>query len=160
MSHLRIKTTCDRGSKSRDKKVFTFCQDGQCCSTSPLPFQNENCNEEHFYQGTEIGECTQFKFGFDNKIEGNVTYKDLPPEEDIQLFFKDGSVTVCSIVNYSNPPLPPRPPPPPGPPPPLIPSRSESPRFSQARAPRQTMPNELKFLDFVCKEPKGILCPW
>ena len=66
MSHLLIKTTCDRGSKSRDKKVFTFCQDGQCCSTSPLPFQNENCNEEHFYQGTEIGECTQFKFGFDN----------------------------------------------------------------------------------------------
>ena len=120
MSHLKIKTTCDGRTKSRDKKVFTFCQDGRCCSTSPLPIQNENCNEEHFYQGTEIGECTQFKFGFFNKIEGNVTYEDLPPEVDIQLFFKDGSVTVCTIV-YG-------------------------------------IPNELKFLDFVCKEPKGILC--
>ena len=99
MSNLQIKTTCNGPSKSRDKNVFTFCQDGQCCSTSPLPFQNENCNKERFYQGTEIGECAQFKFNFYNEIEGNVTYTDLPPEMDISLLFKDDSITECTIVN-------------------------------------------------------------
>ena len=63
MSYLQIKTSCDRGSKSRDKKVFTFCQNGHCCSTSPLRFQNENCKENHLYHDSEIGECAQFKFG-------------------------------------------------------------------------------------------------
>ena len=100
MSHLKIKATCDGGSKSRDKNVFTFCQDGQCCSTSPLTFQNENCNKEQIYQGTEIGECAKFKFRFyTEKFEGNVTYKGLPPEMDINLLFKDDSVTECTIVN-------------------------------------------------------------
>ena len=99
MSHLQIKTTCDGRSKSSDKHVFTFCQDGQCCSTSPLTFQNENCNKKHFYQGTEIGECALFKFEFDYYIEGNVTYTDLSPEMDFSLLFKDDSVTDCTIVN-------------------------------------------------------------
>ena len=99
MSHLKIKTTCDEGSKSRDKNVFTFCQDGQCCSTSPLLFHDENCKEELLYQESEIGECAQFKFDFYNEIEGNVTYTDLPPEMDISLLFKDDSITECTIVN-------------------------------------------------------------
>ena len=122
MSHLRIKTTCDRGSKSRDKKVFTFCQNGQCCSTSPLPFHNKSCNEEQFYQGAEIGECALFKFALD-KIEGSVTYADLPLEMDTQLLFKDGSVTVCTMNDTKL---------------------------------DDNVANEPKFLDFVCKEPKGI----
>ena len=63
MSQMQIKTRCEGGSKSRDKKVFTFCQNGQCCSTSPLLFLNENCKEKNFYETTEIGECAQFKFG-------------------------------------------------------------------------------------------------
>ena len=99
MSHLKIKTTCDEGSKSRDKNVFTFCQDGQCCSTSPLLFHDENCKEELLFQESEIGECAQFKFDFYNEIEGNVTYTDLPPEMDISLLFKDDSITECTIVN-------------------------------------------------------------
>ena len=99
MTHLKIKTTCDEGSKSRDKNVFTFCQDGQCCSTSPLLFHDENCKEELLYQESEIGECAQFKFDFYNEIEGNVTYTDLPPEMDISLLFKDDSITECTIVN-------------------------------------------------------------
>ena len=99
MTHLKIKTTCDEGSKSRDKNVFTFCQDGQCCSTSPLLFHDENCKEELLFQESEIGECAQFKFNFYNKIEGNVTYTDLPPEMDISLLFKDDSITECTIVN-------------------------------------------------------------
>ena len=125
MSNLQIKTTCNGPSKSRDKNVFTFCQDGQCCSTIPLPFQNENCNKERFYQGTEIGECAQFKFGFygSGKIEGNVTYADLPPEMDINVLFRDGSVTVCTMND----------------------TKLDG-----------NVANEPKFLDFVCKEPKGI----
>ena len=127
MSHLLIKTTCDRGSKSRDKKVFTFCQNGHCCSTSPLRFQNENCKENHLYHDSEIGECAQFKFDFDYIIEGNVTNEDLPPEMDIQLLFKDSSVSACTIVTKWNQ------------------------RLDVNAA------NEPKFLDFVCKKPKGIM---
>ena len=125
MSRLQIKTTCDGSSKSSDKHVFTFCQDDQCCSTNPLNFQNENCNKEHFYQGTEIGECARFKFkfGYYGEIEGNVTYTDLPPEMDTQLLFKDGSVTACTML----------------------------PKLLDGN-----VANEPKFLDFVCKEPKGI----
>ena len=128
MSHLQIKTTCDGRSKSSDKHVFTFCQDGQCCSTGPLPFQNENCNKKHFYQGTEIGECALFKFEFDYynlllQIEGNVTYTDLPPEMDISLLFKDDSVNDCTIVNDNKLDV--------------------------------NVANEPKLLDFICNTPHG-----
>ena len=77
------------------------------------------------YQGTEIGECAQFKFGFYGlgKIEGNVTYADLPPEMDINVLFRDGSVTVCTMND----------------------TKLDG-----------NVANEPKFLDFVCKEPKGI----
>ena len=98
ISHLRITPSCNRSSISRDKKVFTFCQNGQCCSTSPLLFHDENCKEELLYQESEIGECAQFKFDFYNKIEGNVTYAEM----DVQLLFKDGSVSVCRFYNHTN----------------------------------------------------------
>ena len=103
ISQLEIKTSCDGGSKSRDKKVFTFCQNGQCCSTSPLLFLNENCREKNYYETTEIGECgdaqfTQFTW---DKIEGNVTYTGFPSHMDIKLLFKDGSRydVVCSLFD-------------------------------------------------------------
>ena len=100
MSQMQIKTSCDGGSKSRDEKVFTFCQNGQCCSTSPLLFLNENCKEKNYYETTEIGECAKFKFAFDN-IEGNVTYLGFPSHMDVKLSFKDGSRydMVCSLFD-------------------------------------------------------------
>ena len=104
MSQLQIKTSCDGVSKLRDEKVFTFCQNDQCCSTSPLLFLNNNCKEKNYYQPTEIGECAQFKFGFAKdwyKITGNVTYTGFPSHMDIKLSFKDGSRydMVCSLFD-------------------------------------------------------------
>ena len=112
MSQLQIKTSCDGGSKSRDTKVFTFCQKDQsqkdqCCSTSPLLFLNKNCKEKNYYQPIEIGECAQFKFGLVQngykitKITSNVTYTGFPSHMDIKLLFKDGSRydVVCSLFD-------------------------------------------------------------
>ena len=67
MLDLKIKTSCDRYSKSRNKKVFTFCQNNQCCSTGPIPAQNQNC-QENSYQGVEIGDCSEFRFATDNVV--------------------------------------------------------------------------------------------
>ena len=105
MLDLKIKTSCDRYSRSRDKKVFTFCQNNQCCSTGPIPAQNQNC-QENSYQGVEIGDCSEFKFATDNVV-GNVTYAHLPSASDgwkpewVKLVLKNDHILKCSFYGTS-----------------------------------------------------------
>ena len=52
--------------------MFTFCQDGQCCSTGGLPAQERNCHQND-YNANELGDCGHFKF-IPDSMQGNVTY--------------------------------------------------------------------------------------
>ena len=80
---LQIKTDCSRFSQSKDKKIFTFCQNGKCCSTGALPAQNQRCKQNIYGFGTKynLGECSKFDFHFDS-VDGNVTYYDLASARD------------------------------------------------------------------------------
>ena len=99
---LQIKTDCSRFSQSKDKKIFTFCQNGKCCSTGALPAQNQRCKQNTYGFGTKynLGECSKFDFHFDS-VEGNVTYHDIASAKDgwtpdwIHLVLGNGAVIKC-----------------------------------------------------------------
>ena len=98
---LQIKTSCARYSKSKDEKIFTFCQNGSCCSTGSIPAQNKRCKLNN-YKSEDIGECAKFEFTPD-PVKGNVTYSDLATATDgwtpewVKLLLKDGAVIKCSF---------------------------------------------------------------
>ena len=98
---LQIKTRCTNYSTSKDEKVFTFCQNGKCCSTGAIPAQNRRCKLNN-YKSEEIGSCAKFKFVADF-VKGNVTYHHLPSATDgwtpewVKLMLKDGAVITCSF---------------------------------------------------------------
>ena len=76
---LKIKTQCISGGQAgtADELIFTFCQNGQCCSTDPLGLPNGNaeCKNLDFYSRDELGDCAKFEFAFET-IHGNVTFAD------------------------------------------------------------------------------------
>ena len=44
--------------------LFTFCQNGHCCSTGELPAQDKNCHQNNYTD--EIGDCAKFDFVSDS----------------------------------------------------------------------------------------------
>ena len=96
---MQIKTDCGRYSHSKDKKTFTFCQNGRCCSTGGLSAQDERC-KLYNYQASELGDCDKFHFDFES-VEGNVTYHDIASAKDgwtpdwINLVLGNGAVIKC-----------------------------------------------------------------
>ena len=96
---MQIKTDCGKYSHSKDKKTFTFCQNGRCCSTGGLPAQDERCKQNN-YQAYELGDCGKFHFDFES-VEGNVTYHDIASAKDgwtpewIKLVLGNGAVIKC-----------------------------------------------------------------
>ena len=73
---MQIKTDCSQHSQS--EKFFTFCQNGECCSTGALPARE--CEHDDYGFGTDykLGECSKFDLRFD-KVAGTVAYHDLVP---------------------------------------------------------------------------------
>ena len=98
---LKIKTDCGIYSHSKDKKTFTFCQNGRCCSTGGLPAQDEKCKQNIYYP-SQLGECRRFHFDFES-VQGNVTYHDLASASDgwtpdvVKLVLGNGNVIKCSF---------------------------------------------------------------
>ena len=76
---LNIKTKCTKWgfAGTADELIFTFCQNGTCCSTNPLglPKGNAECKDPDFYFRHQLGDCAKFDFSFE-AIHGNVTYAD------------------------------------------------------------------------------------
>ena len=70
---MQIKTSCKRSSSTKDEISFTFCQNGQCCSTGGLQGKQKRCRQNN-YQGRELRECGQFGF-VSTQVQGNTTYR-------------------------------------------------------------------------------------
>ena len=100
LAELQIKTDCDIYSHSKDKKTFTFCQNGRCCSTGGLPAQDERCKQNN-YQAYKLGDCGKFHFDLES-VQGNVTYHDIASATDgwtpdwVKLVLGNGDVIKCS----------------------------------------------------------------
>ena len=98
---LQIKTDCGIYSHSKDKKTFTFCQKGRCCSTGALPAQDERCKQNN-YHPRALGGCSRFHFDFES-VQGNVTYYDPASATDgwtpdsVKLVLGNGNVIKCSF---------------------------------------------------------------
>ena len=70
---LHIKTGCEVHAESKDTLLFTFCQNGHCCSISGMPGQAKKCHTNE-YVGDDLllrGDCSNFVSG---SMQGNVTY--------------------------------------------------------------------------------------
>ena len=102
---LQIKTDCKRYSQlslhSTDKKTFTFCQNGRCCSTGVLSSQNQRCKQNN-YKASELGECGKSQFDFEN-VQGNVTWHSVASATEVwkpewvKLVLEKGAVIKCSF---------------------------------------------------------------
>ena len=102
---MQIKTNCSQNSQSKDKKTFTFCQSGRCCSTGGLPAQNQRCKQNN-YKAHELGECGKSHFDF-RIVQGNVTWHDVASATDdwtpewVKLVLRDEAVIKCSFGRTS-----------------------------------------------------------
>ena len=97
---LQIKTNCATGSSSRDKLLFTFCQNDKCCRTGEIPAQTYKCYHNK-YKGIELSQCQNFKFDYNIPLRGNVTYSDISAKdnwtpESVKLLFDDDKTINCS----------------------------------------------------------------
>merc|ERR1719219_1997622 len=114
---LEIKTVCRRWKwpGTADELIFTFCQNGQCCSTDPLglPKGNANCKHPDVYLGEELGDCAKFDFSFET-IHGNVTFADKTAlvhdgwnGQWFKLIFEDEGTIKCNklpLIGFSDRP--------------------------------------------------------
>ena len=96
------------------RKSFKFCHSGTtCCSTGPLPVQNQRCKQTN-YKAYELGSCGKFDFGVKELSSGDIrlhgptkvrglTFFDLTKvkkawkPEWVKLFLGNGTVIKCSF---------------------------------------------------------------
>ena len=113
--HIKTKCTTWGFAGTADELIFTFCQNGQCCSTDPigLPKGNANCKHPDVYLGEELGDCAMFDFSFET-IHGNVTFADKTAlvhdgwnGQWFKLIFEDEGTIKCNkfpLIGFSDRP--------------------------------------------------------